>query len=277
MPRHITKMNDFTNVVAGGKATVDLGVRDRYHQIYLKVGQQAGNSRADIIAAIGSIKLKINGKDQWDITAAQMFALNDQYNLPDHTGFIPLYFSNPRGRTFADEIFTAWDMTGQTTFQAEVEIKAGVVNPTIEAYARTVPGDPAIGLGMIRKISQVRIPNNQIGADAITLDSLPLHGGVKALHLFETAANDVTEVDIKLAKKTIFEADRSVIDMLSGEDGYKAVAGVASVRFDATGKQDDAMPLINTLDGRQHELRIDIGMANANPLTMVREYIGPAN
>ena len=275
MLRNLTRMNDFTNVVAGGKATIDLPVRDRYHGVFLKVSQTDGNTRADIIDAIGSIKVKLNGRDMWDVTASQMFALNDQYGFPAIDGFIPLYFSNPNARTFDDEIFTAWDVRGQTSFQIEVEIKAGTGNPSIVAYAQTVAG--GAGIGMIRKISQVRIPNVNTGASAITLDSLPLHGGVRALHFFETAANDVQAVQLKLAKKVIYEADRDVMNFMNGQGGFAAVAGVATIRFDTTRLASDAMPLIDPSDKRQLELRLDVDMANANALTLVREYIGPAN
>ncbi|PLW75406.1 major capsid protein P2 [Cohaesibacter celericrescens] len=273
MIRTRNKLNDFTNVVAGAVATIDLPVRDRYHSVVLQVSQNDGVTKADMIAAFGRIRVKINGKDQWNLTVAELFALNEQRGHEVVDGFIPLLFSDPNARSYNEETLTAWDMLGQSTFQIDVEIKSGTVAPSIIAYAETEASTKPLQLGLIRKISKVRIANSNSGAAAITLTTLPLHGSVQALHFFETAANDVEKVSLKLAKHELFSAERAVMNYFNNRDGFSAVSGVATVRFDSTRLPRDAMPLVAS-DMRQHELRIDVDMANANALTMVHEFIG---
>lgn len=276
--RRVGRVGSFTQVFAGGKTTNDLPRDRRYHVLFLEFNCDAGNTLADIKASIGKIRILLNGVEQWNITATKLISLYQQRGLPVFDGFLPIYFSEEQARTKMEEVNLAWDVTDRriSSFQIEVEIKAGVVNPSLEAHAEYVPGNPAAGIGLIKKLMGQTVQVATAGARAVTIDTLPPIGGLHALHCFEAAAGDIERIALKVDTVEEFAADRALADILNKRHGHTSIPGVFSVRFNRSGDMGYALPTMGP-GGRQPIFELSFDMANASSFDLVHEYLGVPN
>lgn len=276
--RRAGQVGTFTQVFAGGKTTNDLPRDRRYHGLFLEFKCDAGNSLATIANSIGTIRILLNGVEQWNLTAKKLIATYQQRGLPVFDGYLPIYFSEEQARTKSEEINLAWDVTDPsiTSFQIEIEIKAGVVNPVLKAHAEYVPGDPLAGIGLIKKMSGQYVQVAAAGARAVTLDSLPPIGGLHAIHCFEKVAGDVEKMALKVNTIDVFAAERGLADILNGRHGHTSIPGVYTARFNRSGDMGYALPTIQP-NGVAPIFEMSFDMKQANGFELLFEHVGPPN
>ncbi|MDR2675321.1 MAG: hypothetical protein LBC18_10795 [Opitutaceae bacterium] len=116
---------------AGGKRTIYHPGNVRIHDITLFVTQgQSGAlgvakpaTRAQIIAAISRIELKIGTITLRDFTAGQLFKRQDILgHKAGPEGTLTIFFSNPLAATVVGEELTAWDLRGVPELQIVVTL-----------------------------------------------------------------------------------------------------------------------------------------------------------
>jgi|JI10StandDraft_1071094.scaffolds.fasta_scaffold06962_9 hypothetical protein len=116
----------FQNVVAGSRATLSIDKGPTYGSLsifYTKNGTPA--TMAQFLADITEIRLYLNGKEYWRVSATQLAMLWSYYKVAIDPGYIPLLFERPWLNTpFAQDVF----MMGTADLQSiafEVDIAAG--------------------------------------------------------------------------------------------------------------------------------------------------------
>lgn len=278
--RRFAELGSFQNVVAGSKATLDLPVDRRYHA--LKIGYIAGAgavaaTRATMEADISLIRLLLDGVVQWELSAAQYFAILDIHGYPVTSGVIPLHFSEPWRRSPQGEDNLAWAVAGEVrTFQVEIEIAGAAVSPKLECFCEF--DNIAAPLAPIRKYTRQQVPVAATGFH--TLDQIPGIGNLHALHCFEAADGDVKSIRFERQQQIVYEAPRYIADELQKAHGGSPVSGVFTLRFDRTERVSDTLEnQLRTPNGgiARVPVRAMFDMANASPFTLLYEFVGGKN
>ena len=137
-----------SGVAAGKTATFDVPVGPRYHTIWLETGDTA----KDIVTSIiGDIRLKINGKVQRTMSAEELDALNTSMGVNGEYGRkeeddgtpgdghivttrLPIFLAEPWRKQPAVADGLAWGTGNVSTFQIEVDLKAGATGVTLSGY-----------------------------------------------------------------------------------------------------------------------------------------------
>src|SRR5262245_11071846 len=164
--------------------TIDLPVGPRYHEIWITANGGAGKklihvgAGAGVDGLLGEIRLKVNGKVQRVMTAAELNALNvlngPMYacvgGLTDATeATLCIYLAEPWRENEDAQDGLAWATGDVSTFQVEVDIiayagaAAGLTKPTAKAVidnslVRVGNRDVDAPMGAIVKWFAVQIP-----------------------------------------------------------------------------------------------------------------------
>lgn len=121
----------FFNVVADGKASLELPIGMTYHRIVLGLGGTTFTK-----AMITRVVCKLNGKIFYDITGDHLDKLNKYRGLADDAGFLTIDFTEPFAKTLggmnAGRIGTAKNVN---SFTVEIDI-AGATAPTLESWSQ---------------------------------------------------------------------------------------------------------------------------------------------
>lgn len=136
------KMPDFDNVVAGGLATLDVPTGPTINALTFKLSGTTFD-----ITHIEEVKVLINGK-AWikDLTAEEVRAVNLYRGSVDDDQIWMLDFTEPRSRTYAEQLATAIGTAqGVNSFKVQFKIAATAVSPRIETWA-DVSGPRPLGL-----------------------------------------------------------------------------------------------------------------------------------
>ena len=136
---------DLTNITAlppegtTGTTTIQVPAGARLHDIMVEVQQgQAGSlttsapaTRAQIIAAIKRVKLKIGTVLMREFTAEELYTMLDMEGEENVDGILPIYFSNPKCATVYGEEMTSWDLHN-TAIPLEIELE--IARPAAGTY-----------------------------------------------------------------------------------------------------------------------------------------------
>ena len=195
----------FRNVAAGSTAVLELPKNYTYHRVSLVYAEDGDLADAATMANIERIRLKINGVIMWEVTAAEMLAINQ---FKGHTlvdGYLNLFMSNPKAATRQAKDQMALSLANVNTAQIEVDIAAGVTNPTLVPHfeARKLIRN----IGPIRKFR--RYTATAAGSGDLVYNTLPLDDGFEALYLFSSL---VTGVKVRRDQDVIFEATAADLD-----------------------------------------------------------------
>lgn len=267
-------------VGAGQTATVEIPTEYRYHQLLL-VYKETGVlvTEANMKAALTEIDVRLNGKSQRQYTAAELITLNKRKGFAYQAGLLPIFFAEPDARTPGGEDALAWACEGNvSTFAVQVTIAAGRLSPTLEVYsivdnARGQNGK-LLPLGPIIKTRKFNVGVSAVGVKTLTNDIPRELGDIRALHFFETAANDISSVIVKLDQVTAFERTRALNDSIQSYLGKTPDAAVFHCDFTESGRPDDRLPMSRPNGKLVGEFRMDIDMAVANDFSILAEYLG---
>lgn len=280
--RRTVPITNIVNVAAGQIATVDLPVDRRYHAVVLQYAESGTLANlATMEAAITRISVKLDGRVQRQYSAAELNVLNAARGLAFQAGLIPIWFSDPTSRTPQGEDSLAWPLEGnKETFQIEVEIASGRTAPTLKGWSLVDnmrgPNNTRLPLGAIVTTRKFQVGVSSTGIRTLTSDIPRTLGDIRAMHFFETAANDITDVLIEVDQFKTFERNRTLNDAILRQLEYVPDPAVFSVLFDETGRVQDRLPMRRADGSLVAELRVDATMAVANDFSLLVEYVGPA-
>lgn len=279
MSRRPISTNSFNAVGAGQTATLDLPVGDLvYHELRLAymTSTAGGPTQANVEAEITKIRLKVNGKTQVELSAAQLIDINALYGKPFNTGAaaaaaqLPIFLA-PLGRKLRSaqgEDALAWGTADVSTFQVEVDIDSGATSPVLSA--KVVVDRVRRPMGPIVKFRPFTVPVSATGITTVT--SFPRNDDYYALHCF---SSDIDDVEVKVDQEEMFKLTEQENDFLLQDNDFSSpVTGLFPVVFNFTQRVSDSLKM-RRADGRPaSELRVDFNMAVAASFVAIAETVG---
>ena len=283
-----TKLLPTFNAVATGQtATVDLPLGIQYHAIWLEVGDNGGTTIASG-NLLGDIRVKINGKVQRTHSAVELNALNGvngtAYLLKTsgtagqaaYRSYLPIYFAEPWRKDVKDQQMPAWNVAGDgiSSFQIEVDIKAGLTTPVISGFYEWAPATGS--LGAIGKVIR-----QTVGALGTVQDfnQLDRRDFLQGIHLFPTVEG--TPKYVNKVKLTYNGAEQQ--DLITTLENQAKLLGRAmnpdtsgTPRYDLVIDYDDPINGALPLNGlAEFTLHVEYNAAAAGNLVMLIERAGP--
>jgi hypothetical protein len=283
MVKRITPLPAANAVAAGQTATLDIPVGPRYHVIWLVIANAATEAFTSIL---GDIRLKVNGKVQRTMSAAQLDALNKLNGsiygaiAVDGGGGaitetrLPIYLAEPWRKQVQAVDGLAWATGDLATFQVELDLLANVSAPTIRAYAEVdnsvVTGKDNTSrqapLGVISKWFRTNIP---ITGTTQEIQTFPKRDNYQALSFFDPNGGgtaclisdievDVENFMIRKVSKLDNDATLTVREMTP-----------AATRFDLVFDHDDilnsALPMVNANKERVQDFQVKLTLSDGTP------------
>jgi len=183
----LVKNVPFSNVVASGKATVNLPIGMSYNKVILALGGTTFTK-----SMITDISVKVNGKIIFQETGSRLDLINQYRGIAAAAGFLTIDFTEPRAKSMIEQyvgnINTA---NGVSSLTVEVTI-AGATAPTLDSYSEM--GPPA-ALGVIAKHIPFTAGFSSSGKIPMKLIDITNRGGiVKRIHFAHTGNFSALEV-----------------------------------------------------------------------------------
>lgn len=268
------------NVAAGAVATIrpqPVGTYFALRLFYARAGVAAtvGQIASDIL----SIKVMLDGVPQWELTGAQLQAINAKNGILPDNGEIPLWFTEPKRVTEAYKDARAWGMVGISDFTVEVTIDAAAVTPSLRVYrywsaANSNPGE-------IRKLRRATVPITVVGDNVLT--DLRPKDRILGFHCISTI---ITAMKVKVAEQELVNAPTVNIHSCFKEQGFVPQVGYTHLSFDSRDRVGEACQpfILSTVNGIQNAafpitaylpFEVTFTTSAATPFTMVQELVGP--
>lgn len=253
----------FSVVPANGVATAEITPGRTIEQIILQLG---GTSLTK--AMLTMIKLKANGKVIWEATGSQIDKLNAFRGYASDAAFLPIIFTELKGRDRVDQFVGAFDTSkGIKNITLEVTV-AGATAPTIKIHLLESAPQKANYSPVIAKV--LRYPFDKASGGRLPV-SLPFGGTgavLKRLHIEHGVADNVTAVTLKQDGLVVHESDAASNAYLNSLHGRTNQTKTYSLDF---GIDDNSMNLLDTRDMRSLEFLIDFGAADSG--YVIAEYL----
>jgi hypothetical protein len=210
MLTQIKRQPSMLGIAAGSKAAVNVPTTGTHYALFLECLSAAGVglSRAEILADVGDIVVRIDGTEI--VTASAQFLLDLQKYYGDAVGanfvagYIPIYFAPQWLPSFAERSVYALGTNNIGVISVEVNITAVAVLSAINVYSEVTPELRPLGQHIrIRRFPQVF---GSTGEQEIT--TLPKEGNsvaYKALHIEVPGATTVTSATVKIGGNAIFD------------------------------------------------------------------------
>ncbi|KLN61312.1 hypothetical protein WH96_06580 [Kiloniella spongiae] len=249
MARMMKKVGSFGQVAAGATAIAELPVGLTYHSLFIRYKRNGADAtKAQIAAEIEEIRLVIDADEKVKLSGAELHVVNDYYGYGFEDGVIQIVFSRPNMRQQEGEDALAWGTADVQVFNVEIDIAAGVTNPSLQIHALQ---GPAQKMGVHCTIRRFDGYDAQ-SAGPYEISNIP-RGDYALLGLHMTTANTKT-VEIERDGKIISQVDQQVIKAHYGHTGRTIQAGMTHVDFSPTNRLSDRM----SLKAQDFRLRLDM-------------------
>jgi len=267
----------FNGVGAGQTATLRIPTVGTYLKLFLYYTESGvAVTKADMETAITEIRLKVNGRVQRALSAAQLFVLHQRWGKSVTSGEIPIYFAEPWRRTPVGEDAYAWGMSDVDVFELEVDIAAGRTAPALSAWCWRREVDQPMGI--IRKTRRYTANMSLTGENF--LDTLPKQDPYTVLYFNSTA---ITKVRVLLDQREALSATPGVLDDMADDYGLASVAGWTILNFDVTRRfaemlamREELLLPNNTVGARTYsDFRVGLTMSTGASFPLVAEVVGP--
>jgi len=206
--KQIIKQPNLRGIAAGAVATGEVPTNGIHHTTFLRCLTAAGVplTRAQIIADIGNIVVRINGEQIIEATATMLLDLQKYYGdalgAGNVDGIIPIPWAQPHLATDAERSVFAIGMDGVDQFAIDVSVTGVVQLSSIEVLSEVEPGSRVMG----QHVRITKFPQSFATTGLQEISSLPKEPrtAYKALHI-EAGAGTFDKVTIKLGGNNIFE------------------------------------------------------------------------
>lgn len=244
----------FANVIATGIATASITPGRTIERIVLALGGGAFTK-----AMITLVQLKANGKVFFEGSGTQIDKMNTFRGITASAAFLPLDFTEIKGRDKLDQMVGAFDTSkGIQNITIEVTI-AGATAPTLAAYLVESGAQNEAYSELMTK--SLRYPYNTSvgGALPIQLPFGPNGAVIKRIHV-DCTTSSVSGLLIKQDGLTIHESVAALNTFLQLEHGRVAQASWYTADFIVDGNQANAW---DTRDARSIEVTPTFAAASA--------------
>jgi hypothetical protein len=257
-------------------------------KIILAAAVAAGNKLFTEI--VNDIRLNINGKTQRLASADEINQLNTRHGADyalSESGtigganlvqYLTLHFREPwrvdpasnNGRIYA------WNLTDVPGLEVQVEIKTGLVTPTLTGFYEYEAPDTTRGLGAITKWLRKDLGPTVTPVDVPDTFELNQANRLHAIHLFPTANGQyVTKTSLKFGSTLFLDQ----VDYLTQQANLIAQGitpdGSATPRYDIELDQSDSVIDTLPLGGQvSQNLKLDFSAAPVGNMHIVSEVSG---
>jgi len=271
----LTPVNTVLNVAAGGTATIQVDPTGTFYGLrpyYTRTGVAA--TPAEIASDIKQVRVYLDSNTQWELTGAQLQAINKAHGINPSDGEIPLWFTEPWRTTEAAEDLKAWGMLGISQFSVEIDIDAAATNPGLTCLQYKTP-NPA-QLGEIRKFKRQTVQVS--GTGDLVIPNLTRNERQLALHCNTT---NISNIKVKVAEIEQLNMSPTRLHSIAAEQGYIPQTGWTHIAFDHRNRILESLdPFILQQNGTfppRAPLAWDVtlNMSVAANFVMVKELMGP--
>lgn len=217
-------------------------------------------------AMITMVQLKANGKVFFEGSGTQIDKLNAYRGIAASAAYLPIDFTELRGRDKLDQMIGAFDTSkGIANLSAEVTI-AGATAPTLEAYLVESGAQNDAYSALMTKV--LRYPfNTSVGGKLPIMLPFGQQGAVmKRLH-FDCVTSSVSDLTIKQDGLVIHESVAALNSFLQGEMGRVPQASWYTADFIVDGNQANCW---DTRDARSVEVLPNFAAASSG--FVIAEY-----
>ncbi|WP_422024775.1 major capsid protein P2 [Pyruvatibacter mobilis] len=267
MSGNLISLPDPQGVAVGGTATADIPKTGAYRELLL--GYESNGTPANLatmVADITQIRLRLNGVDQWVLSADDLIKLNSIYGETYQDGLLPLFFHEPHRREMLGEDAGIWGMGNVQSFQMEIKIASGATAPRLTLHALREPGSRPIGA--IRKIKRYNLPVTNTGDNVYTPDRF---GAYRAIHA-KTA--NINGVHVKVDDRDKLHAPFSLINNKMRRHGLTPVTGWSSIIFDDDRRFGSMLEMQPRDLPRVQDFRVIYDMSAASGFDIITETFG---
>jgi len=284
--KRITPLPAFSGVAAGVTATADIPVGPRYHVIWLDIASADRKGATDIV---DEIRLKVNGKVERVCKLDELLALNalmgDEYKetalpgSPDGTErtFVPIYLAEPWRKQVAAQDGLAWSTGNLSTFQLELDVKAGVSSPSLAGWVEVDNSvvkakdgnDVQAPMGMIVKWYRTMIPVNGTTQDITTF---PRRDYYQQISFFDAK---ISRVEVKVENFIVRDLTKARNDAVLTSREMVPAASRFDVVFDHDDVLNSALPM--AVGGRpvsDFQVKLTLSDGTARNIPCVYQTIG---
>lgn len=223
---------------------------------------------------ITNLRIRLGGTLIWDITGADLDAINAYYKRVQNAAVLPIWFADPNGIDPATMYTGAVDTisTNFSSFQVEADIAAGAVAPQITPYA-LVRGQPKPQevAGIVRSM----LKSSQSFAAAQEF-SVPFPHGTRggaflqALHVFNT---NVTQLQLLRDQSPIIQYGGATINQYTQAELTRAIqAGLVSADAMVRNDMADLIPTLRP-DGTAAGFDFKVSFSAADNIRLYSELL----
>ncbi|EEF22300.1 conserved hypothetical protein, partial [Ricinus communis] len=256
----LVKNTPFTNVVANGKATVNLPIGMSYNKVILALGGTTFTK-----SMITNINVKVNGKIVIQAAGSRLDLMNQYRGLTASAGFLTIDLTEPRAKTMIEQYLGNINTAkGVSSLTIEVDI-AGATAPTLDSYTEYGPPAP---LGVIAKQIIFSTPFGGSGKFPMKLIDITNRGGlIKRIHFAH--GGNLTAVEVKKNGIVIWDNVPTAVNAFwQGE--YQKTAQTNLYTYDPCADNNYANQ-IKTSDATALDFNLTLGAADT--VTAVVEIV----
>lgn len=229
MAKYDRNYEGFTNVAGDSLATLDMRVGGIHleHILNYKV-DGAAVDQATIEANVKTVKFSLEGTEQFQLTPAQIFAIDHWHGNTFVNGRIPIRFAKRHREEFSDRIATAIGLDGIQTIY-EVQLDRLVANggsiagaPSLEFKHVSYNSDGGQGTGLMNGIYKKVIQITGASEKEVLLD-IPFGDQVEHIHIF---SNVIDEAELWLGGERRIRGSVDELNALYADGDFVPQAGV---------------------------------------------------
>lgn len=264
----ITKLLSFSNVVAGGTATVSIPCGPTYRRFLLQCSGTTFNN-----THITEIRYKINGRLAFQVKGADLIKMNAYYGLFAASDMMVVDFSELFARDQVAQNIGAIPSIAFTTYQIEVDISGTAVGPVLNAWVDTTPprqlpvdaqGRP---IAVIEKLLQYTSSFAAGGKFNLPVPIGAVGSVIKRIYFFHT---NLTALEIKKNGIVIHDTPVYINQHAQKENKHTPQAGLevwdTCIDWNLT-------DMVSTTDAAAFELNVTVSAADT--IRYLVEYIDP--
>jgi hypothetical protein len=209
----------FEGVAPGSPATMSLASGRAYAGLTITC-RTAGNrmTRAQMESMISSVEIIINGRQQYDLTPAEIFHYQARHSLPISAGRLPLDFVQPWLKRADEQVANIMAIPPGVAFDIRVTLSPSAVTPTLELRRQDRPYANQAFSNQIITYSRFDAQATAAGTNRFVYNP----SANRRIEGFTLFSGDVTSCRIVHAGEEIWDADKEVSDLEYLVNDYQA-------------------------------------------------------
>lgn len=233
----LIKLKNLSGIEDGGRPVVDIPRSGIYHGLFLVCRKAASAlmTEAEIETDISNIRIRIDGDQKFDLTAAVLFDLHRywfaKYGAYTIAGQIPIWLTRPHLQFAAERSLLAWGTKDVNSFTLEMDLAASLsALVTVELWAMVESGSRELG----RHLCVSKNPRSYAGTGIHQVSDMD-YGDPDNLILVDhitEGSGTIDDVTVRLNKSDVNqEVPAALVAMLGRDVGRTVQSGYYSVDY----------------------------------------------